>query len=145
MIKAHDHTSMTVGDMGTMLDFYRDNFNMTVLKLLDQKNEGERAKGSGFEGLHMKIALLKLGDFVLEMVEYVNKKGDKLDMRPTNIGSHHMGFVCDDIDATYEAMVAKGVRFKSAPYGWDENSVKNCYGVDPEGNRFELMNRHTIR
>ena len=145
MIQAHDHTSMTVGDMDVMLAFYRDHFNMKVLKLIENKNDGERAKGSGFEGLHMKIAHLALGGFVLEMVEYVNRKGAKLDMRPTNIGSHHMGFVCDDIHATYEAMIAKGVRFKSPPYGWGGDSATNCYGVDPEGNRFELMDRPTNR
>ena len=145
MIKAHDHTSMTVGNMDTMLAFYRDNFNMRVLKHVENKNEGERATGSGFEGLHMKIAHLELGGFVLEMVEYMNRKGEKLDMRPTNIGSHHMGFVCDDIQATYDAMVAGGVRFKSPPYTWGENSPTNCYGIDPEGNRFELMDRPTKR
>ena len=144
MIQAHDHTSMTVGDMDVMLPFYRDHFNMTVLKLIENKNDDERAQGSGFEGLHMKIAHLKLNDFVLEMVEYVNKKGAKLDMRPTNIGSHHLGFVCDDIHATYKTMVEQGVRFKSPPYGW-EGSATNCYGVDPEGNRFELMSRGTPR
>ena len=111
MIQAHDHTSMTVGDMDVMLAFYRDHFNMNVLKLIENKNDDERAKGSGFEGLHMKIAHLALGGFVLEMVEYVNRKGAKLDMRPTNIGSHHMGFVCDDIHATVAELKARGVVF----------------------------------
>ena len=86
----------------------------------------------------MKIVKLRLGGFILELIEYVNKKGEKLDTRPTNIGSYHIGFSCSDIEAVYEDMVGKGVRFKSAPYSWGEGRDAACYGVDPDGNRFEL-------
>ena len=101
MITGHNHTSITVSDMDTMLSFYRDIVGM-------------------------------------KLVDYVNKKGQKLDTRPTNIGSFHIGFTCSDIHAVYADMVAKGVRFKSAPYSWGEGRPSACYGLDPDSNRFEL-------
>ena len=137
MIRGHNHTSITVGDMDTMLAFYRDVVGMEVSESRETRHDGEGA-GSGFEGLHMKIAKLRLGGFMLELIEYVNKKGQKLDTRPTNTGSFHLAFACDDITATYESMVAKGARFKSPPYDWGKGRVSACYGLDPDGNRFEL-------
>ncbi len=140
MITGHNHTSITVSDMDTMLGFYRDIVGMELVDLMESKHDSSQAQGSGFEGLHMRVAKLKLGGFVLELVDYVNKKGQKLDTRPTNIGSFHIGFTCEDIQAVYQDMVAKGVRFKSAPFDWGGGRASACYGLDPDGNRFELTN-----
>lgn len=138
MIVGHNHTSITVSEMEPMLAFYRDVVGMELVDLMESRHEGEAAAGSGFEGLHLKVAKLRLGSFVLELVEYVNKKGQRLDTRPTNIGSFHLGFTCEDIFAVYEAMVARGVRFKSKPWDWGDGRPIACYGLDPDGNRFEL-------
>ena len=138
MITGHNHTSITVSDMDTMLSFYRDIVGMKLVDSTESKHDDDSATGSGFEGLHMKVVKLKMGSFVLELVDYVNKKGQKLDTRPTNIGSFHIGFTCSDIHAVYADMVAKGVRFKSAPYSWGEGRPSACYGLDPDSNRFEL-------
>ncbi len=140
MITGHNHTSITVGDMGKMLAFYRDIVGMTQVDFMESRHEGLKAQSSGFEGLHMKVVKLKLGSFILELVEYVNKKGDRLNTRPTNIGSYHIGFTCDDIQATYRDMVARGVRFKAAPYDWGDGRPAACYGFDPDSNTFELTN-----
>ncbi len=140
MITGHNHTSITVSDMDKMLSFYRDIVGMRLVDMMESRHEGKEAQSSGFAGMHMKVAKLKLGGFVLELVEYVNKKGEKLNTRPTNIGSFHIGFTCDDIMATYREMAAKGVQFKAAPFDWGDGRPAACYGFDPDRNTFELTN-----
>ena len=140
MITGHNHTSITVSDMDRMLAFYRDIVGMEQVDVMESKHDKPEATGSGFEGLHMKIVKLRLDSFVLELVEYVNKKGQKLDTRPTNIGSFHIGFTCDNVRRVYDDMVAKGIRFKSAPFEWGDERPSACYGLDPDGNRFEITN-----
>lgn len=139
MITGYNHTSITVGDMEKMLHFYRDIVGMELVAMLDNRHEGSGAQGSGFEGMHMKVAKLRLGGrFILELIEYVNKKGEKLDTRPTNIGSFHIAFTCVDIMETYGQMVAQGVKFRQAPHVWAGGKEGAVYGFDPDGNRFEL-------
>jgi extradiol dioxygenase family protein len=58
------------------------------------------------------------------------------------LGSHHVGFVVDDIQAKYEELTAKGVHFFSSPNAIDEGVLAGwrwAYFTDPDGITLELV------
>ncbi len=132
-----DHTSYTVSDMDLLLSFYRDTLGMEVVRTADSPPSGDQ----GLRRMHIRTAVLRMGHFCLELVEYVNKKGEHLDNRQTNVGSAHIAFTTDDVPGAYDHLTSKGVTFTGPPVRMGEGTPWMCYGVDPDGHRFELISR----
>ncbi len=53
----------------------------------------------------------------LQLIEYKAPRGQRVDTRTFNPGTAHFCFVTDDIQAAYDELRSKGVRFKSPPLG----------------------------
>ena len=87
---------------------------------------------------HLRMAHLTLGDFRLELVEYVEPKGLRPDLPTYNVGVAHIAFNTDDIGATYEVLKAKGVVFKGEPTRAAPDRPLACYFWDPDGITLEL-------
>jgi len=137
------HTSFTVSDLDRSLAFYRDVLGLKVV--VQQEKAGDYIEQVvAYPNAHLKIALLKAegSDHVLELIEYVHPKGHAIDVSTPNPGSAHLCFRVDDLQRTYEALVAKGVRFKSPPVritsGVNEGG-QAVYLLDPDGITLELF------
>jgi len=97
----------------------------------------------GFRNARLRIAMLRLaaGDFILELIEYLNPPGLVREIHNYDVGASHICFLVDDIDGEYERLSAAGVRFKSPPVDIirEGKLVTRClYMLDPDGITVEL-------
>ncbi len=137
MITSHNHSSFTVSNLDRSVAFYRDLLGFTV-------ENGFDAQGPAIEqitalpGAHLKITHLLLGEFRLELIEYLSPAGRPIDLSTNNVGSAHIAFYADDVEKTYRDLSEKGVRFKSAPVAAAPGRPRVAYFLDPDGITLEL-------
>lgn len=115
------HFSFTVGDIEESKDFY------TRILGLELVHEGRfnlpyTAKQVGYENADLLAAAFRLpgkvpesSTHILELVQYLNPTGTKVDTRTINPGSAHLCFAVDDMWSEYERLKGLGVRFRSEP------------------------------
>lgn len=63
------------------------------------------------------------------------------ELQASGAGFDHLSFAVDDVDATYEDLVARGVRFLAPPRSRDDWGLRVAPFVDPEGNLYFLICR----
>ncbi|MER9189631.1 VOC family protein [Mesorhizobium australicum] len=130
------------------MPFYTDLLGLEVIHTQIQDNEYTR-KLVGIEGAILKAVLLKvpsldagLSGHIIELMEYIQPKGVKIDTKPCNVGAAHFAFGTRDVRAMYEKMSAAGVEFVSEPVaitaGINQGGF-TCYLHDPDGYTLELM------
>jgi catechol 2,3-dioxygenase-like lactoylglutathione lyase family enzyme len=138
MLISHNHTSFTVSDLERSIDFYTGVLGFTLERRFEVEGAGISSI-VGFDGAHLKIAFVRLGEFRLELVEYVAPAGRKLEMATNNVGSAHIAFTTDDVDATYEELKAKGLRFRNPPTRSRPDRPRVAYFLDPDGYTLEIV------
>lgn len=129
------HFSFTVNDIEESRDFY------TRVLGLELVHEGRfnlpyTSKQVGYENADLLAAAFRLhgkqpesSTHILELIEYRNPKGTKLDTRTINPGSSHMCFAVDDIHAEYDRLKGLGVRFRSPPVAIEAGPNAGGYTV----------------
>ncbi|MBI4311816.1 MAG: VOC family protein [Chloroflexi bacterium] len=137
MITAHNHSSFTVSDLDRSVAFYRDLIGFRVENVFEAKGEGIQ-QITGFRDAHLRVAHLLLGDFRLELIQYLTPRGKAIDLATNNVGSAHIAFYADDVGKTYHEMQGKGVRFKGAPVAGAPGRPRVAYFLDPDGIPLEL-------
>jgi catechol 2,3-dioxygenase-like lactoylglutathione lyase family enzyme len=137
------HIGLTVSDLERSIDFYCAILGCTVR---------ERSETSGFEvesltgvaGAHIMTADLELdGGTVLELLQYLAPRGERLAQMRFQPGHSHVGFRVDDVDAAYERLAARGaeptspITIKEPGSAWD--GVRAFYALDPDGRTVECL------
>ncbi len=141
------HGCITVSDMERSKKWYQE---MIGLKVVSEfyVDMPEVSVGVGVPGTKLQGAMLQFGDgeqvSMLELLHYVSPAGKPWDPETpmNNIGCTHVAFATDNaIDALYEELAAKGVRFLSPPQTieLDGQVVKFCYFKDPDGVTLEFI------
>lgn len=137
VITGHNHTSFTVSDRERSVAFYTKVIGFTVDRVYEL--EGDAIEQIvAMPGAKLKLAHLTLDGFRLELVEYVEPKGQQPSLPTCNVGVAHIAFNTDDVQAAYEALKAKGVLFKGEPMRAAPDRPLACYFVDPDGITLEL-------
>ena len=139
--KAH-HTGFTVSSLARSLAFYRDLLGFEVAfqwnPTAPYVGELVATRTSTFIG-DPEVA----GDRrLLELLEYRNVEQVPVDMRNGNVGSGHIAFSVDDLDALYAELTAKGVTSVSPPVTptvGPNRGGRAVYLIDPDGFRVELI------
>jgi catechol 2,3-dioxygenase-like lactoylglutathione lyase family enzyme len=142
------HASWTVSDMDRSLAFYVDLLGLEHVHTQVQDNEYTR-KLVGIEGARLKAVLLKIAGVapgvsghVIELMEYLEPRGVKIDTTPCNVGAAHFAFATTDAWGDYRRLSAAGVTFVSEPVaiaaginqgGW------SCYLRDPDDFTLEML------
>ncbi|MBI4201322.1 MAG: VOC family protein [Chloroflexi bacterium] len=137
MISSHNHSSFTVNDLERSVAFYRDVLGFNVETLFDAEGPAIQ-QITGFANAHLRVAHLLLGGFRLELIQYLSPKGVVVDLATNSVGSAHIAFYADDMEATYRQMKAGGVRFKGAPIAAAPGRPRVAYFLDPDGITLEL-------
>jgi len=140
MITGHNHTSLTVSDLERSVAFYTEKLGFQVEGRFEPKGPGIE-QITALPGAHLKVAFLSLGDFRLELIQYLAPQGVKLDTATNNVGSAHIAFWVDDTMQTYQELKAKGVRFKGEPTRSRPGRPLAVYFWDPDGITLELVER----
>ncbi|MGI8826456.1 MAG: VOC family protein [Chloroflexota bacterium] len=129
------HFSFTVDNIEESKDFY------TRVLGLELVHEGRfdqpyTSRQVGYENADLLAAAFRLpgkepeaSTHVLELIEYRNPKGTKIDTRTINPGTAHIAFAVDDIFAEYDRMRKLDVRFKSEPVAIEAGPNRGGYTV----------------
>lgn len=138
MIGEAHHYGVTVSDMDTALEFYRDVLDLT---LSDRFEIGGEAfdRFVGVDGTDVEIAFLDGGGCAVELLEYREPSGGDAneDVSNNDVGAAHFCFEVEDIDAAYNK-VADNVETLSEPQTL-ESGARVVYIKDPDGNVVEFL------
>lgn len=142
------HASFTVMNLDRTIDFYVNVLGGKLLtRTVDEgENLGTKVLGEGEQShASLGIAMIEIGAIELEFIQYLDP--------PTDIpyhgvgcraGSAHLAWEVDDIDAMYEELLGKGVKFHAKPEKNFRDGVlvwKWAYFRDPDGIIGELVQR----
>ena len=139
------HLGITVADIERSIEFYRDTLRMTLVGRRACVEEGYVAKQTGYEGVKLSVASFRVRPDSLnslEIVEYLNHTGERADTSTNRPGGTHLCIVVDDLEAAYEDLNSKGVRFKSDPVeitAGPNRGGKVIYFFDPDDYVLEMF------
>lgn len=138
MIRSINHIGLSTANLDQALSFYKDLIGMELLIINNQFGNEKIETITGVKGADGRVALLKLGDVMLEIFEFTTPAVAPRDPNPPvcNHGINHLCFEVSDIEQEYERFIQAGVTFHCEPL--DFPSSKATYGRDPDGNAFEL-------
>jgi len=140
MLLGIHHTAISTPDLERAVAFYRDAFGFEVAFDFgwDERNPGFRRTHAEPE-TKGRVVMLERGASRLEIFQY-EKPAPRLAAGPHQNADHglcHLAIEVKDIDAEFERLSRAGVPFLSEPV--PQATVKVCYGRDPDGNLFELI------
>jgi lactoylglutathione lyase len=147
MLRAYSHFSFVVDDIERSVAWYRDVFGLRLVARQRQDNEYTR-RFVGVPGAVLEVAEFALpegaaGDGVLlELLEYVEPRGERPRLRRQDIGTAHLSFVVDDIAADHARLSGAGASFVTPPVRIEEGVNAGgwiCYLADPDGITLELF------
>jgi len=143
-ITGAEHTSFTVSNLDRSLEFYVDWLGLEMLYLRPEIKNRYFREIVGFPQGVIRGAFLRIPgtEHRLELFEYLEPRGTPADVRTNNPGSAHIAFYVEDVRAAYAELLAKGVRFRSAPVDLDEGpnvGGVSVYMLDPDGITLELF------
>ena len=141
MITGVHHFALTVADVDRAVAFYRD-FGLEVVA--DREVEGDYVEEiTGLTGVQVRICHLSGHGHNLELLEYKAPPGAGRARDLQDVGSAHVCFLTDDLDAECERLRARGVPFRSpgpvTTTSGPNTGGKGIYVEDPDGNAVEVV------
>ena len=133
-----NHLGVTVTDLDASLDFYCDVVGFAL-------GLRTRAKGDWFDtltrntGADIEIAMLKLDDFTLQLVQYHASGGAPLSLAHHNVGNPHLCIEVDDVDARHRTITASGLHDPTPIVDIMGSGIRSFYVHDPDGLPVELL------
>lgn len=141
-ILAADHTGITVANLERSLAFWRDVLGFELSHRPHQTGD-LASEITGVPGAEISIAVLKAYGHKVELLEYLAPADrEHLRPRPCDVGSVHVAFVVDDLDAVLARIADSGWKAAGAPQTLKAgpNAGKRVvYVRDPDGSTIEFM------
>jgi len=139
MITGIHHVSFAVRDMDRSLPFYQA-LGFEILN--DRTISGPLPEDViKLPGAHLRLVHMKGHGLGLELIQYYQPQGYPLACRPCDVGSAHMCFIVDDIDAEMTRLTALGATFLSEAKtvdGGPNHGNRYVYFLDLDGIPMEL-------
>jgi catechol 2,3-dioxygenase-like lactoylglutathione lyase family enzyme len=141
-IIAADHTGITVSNLERSLEFWRDVLGFELSHRPHQTGE-LASEITGVAGAEISIAVLKGYGHKIELLEYLSPADRKrIDLKPCDVGSVHVAFTVDNLDAILNTIAASGWKAAGKPQKITvgPNAGKRVvYVRDPDGTTIEFM------
>lgn len=140
MLVGIHHTAISTPDVARLAAFYCDLFGFAVeFDFPWDESNAEFRRTHAAPETKGRVLMLSRGTSRLELFEYAKPVPRTVDgpRRNADHGVAHFCFEVKDIESEYERLRAAGVAFLSEPV--PQAYVKVCYGRDPDGNLFELL------
>jgi catechol 2,3-dioxygenase-like lactoylglutathione lyase family enzyme len=144
MLRGVHHAGVTVASLDRALTFYRDVLGLEVFVVAERRNETIGAI-VGYPGAAIRLAFCGVpGDSArIELLEYLEPRGDGADGETCRPASGHVCFRVDDIDTLFKRIVDAGYSPRSAaPVSITEGpnaGARAFYVRDPDGYTVELL------
>lgn len=143
-MRGQSHVGITVRDLDASVYFYHDLLGLEICtEPSPWFGEPELGHGVGVPGAALRQVCLKLGDTMLELLEYRTPPSQtERPLLSHSIGASHVAFHVDDIQAVKAELEAGGVRFYSGINVVDEGVLAGwrwVYFADPDGYPLELV------
>ena len=135
------HVGITVRDLEESLTWYEDIFGLKR-EFVAEGAGPELSVAVGVPEASLRFAFLRFGSCVVELLCYDNDGEKSYDRSNADVGSTHVCIDVPDIQASYDALRAKGVEFLAPPLHIDEGPLAGCaftYFKDPNGVTLELF------
>ena len=141
-IIAADHTGITVANIDRSLAFWQDVLGFELSHRAHHTGD-LASEVTGVPGAEISIAVLKAPGHRIELLEYhAPAERKRADLRPCDIGSVHVAFTVDNLDAVLSTIAASGwtavgkpQTLKSGPNA----GRRVVYVRDPDGTTIEFM------
>jgi catechol 2,3-dioxygenase-like lactoylglutathione lyase family enzyme len=133
-----NHVGITVTDLDASLAFYCDVVGFEVA--LRTRTAGEWFDTlTRNEGADIEIAMLRLADFTLQLVQYHASGGATLPLAHHNVGNPHLCIEVDDVDARHEQISVSGEHDPTPIVDIMGTGIRSFYVHDPDGVPVELL------
>lgn len=141
MITRMNHASFTVSNLDNSIDFYQKALGLELTS--KAAREGDfAARVTGVPGASLMIAYLSGPDCAMELIQYLEPEGQKIDTRTCNVGSAHVAFNVDNFKGFLDSALASGARLSgevaTVPTGPNKGK-QVVYLKDPDDNNIELL------
>jgi catechol 2,3-dioxygenase-like lactoylglutathione lyase family enzyme len=136
-----NHVGITVSSLERSIEFYKDAFGLDPGMVFDITAGPEVARSLDLAEHHQRVALIPIGDVVLELIEMDPARSTT----PTQdeVGYTYVSFEVDDLDEVYVRLAAKGYKWNSEPVKASDHQpvvgTKYCILKDPDGKNIEMM------
>ena len=141
-ILAADHTGFTVANLERSLTFWRDVLGFELSHRAHHTG-ALASEVTGVPGAEISLAVLKAPGHRIELLEYhAPADRTRAKHRPCDVGSVHMAFTVDKLDAVLERIAAAGWKAAGSPQTLQSgpNAGKRVvYVRDPDGTTIEFM------
>lgn len=148
MLSGVFHFSFTVSDIERSKDFYGRILGLHLVHEM-RHNHPYTSRQTGFPNADLLVAAFLVpgvqpssSTHALELVQYLNPPGTRLDTRTNNVGAAHLAFTVDDIHDEYERLAGEGVVFRSPPVPIEAGVNRGGYTAyfeDPDAITLELV------
>lgn len=139
------HLGLTVSDIERSITFYRDLLGMELIRRRPRVTADYVSRQTGYDGVELSVASFRVSPATgqsIEIVQYLTHIGQPSDPATNRPGSSHICLLVDDLQASYDDLRAKGVRFTSEPVLITAGPNKGgwvIYFQDPDGYALELF------
>src|SRR6266581_574689 len=114
-IIATDHTGLTVSSLERSLAFWQDVLGFELSHRAHHTGE-LASEVTGVPGAEISLAVLKGYGHKIELLEYLAPPDRKhVDLRPCDVGSVHVAFTVDNLDAVLNTIIASGCSAAGKP------------------------------
>jgi glyoxylase I family protein len=141
-IIAADHTGITVANIERSLAFWQGVLGFELSHRAHHTGD-LASKVTGVSGAEISLAVLKAPGHKIELLEY-HAPADRrrADLRPCDLGSSHVAFTVDNLDAVLDAIASSGWHAAGKPQTLKTGpnaGRRVVYVRDPDGTTIEFM------
>jgi catechol 2,3-dioxygenase-like lactoylglutathione lyase family enzyme len=139
------HLGLTVSDIERAIEFYRDALGMEMIGRRPSVKADYVAQQTGYPAVELNVASFRISpqsEQTLEVVQYMSHAAPPSRPATNQAGTSHLCLLVDDLRASYEDLLARGVCFKSEPVTITAGPNKGglvVYFFDPDGYTIELF------
>jgi catechol 2,3-dioxygenase-like lactoylglutathione lyase family enzyme len=141
MITGFNHTSFTVSDMDKSVRFWTEKLGFKAASVSPRSGKWQEDV-TGIAGASLLVAHLYGHGHHIEFVQYLKGAMAGVAPQPALVGAAHVCLEVDDIDSTWNELLAAGAVPQGQIAAVDVGPVKGCkaaYIRDPSGIIIELL------
>jgi lactoylglutathione lyase len=147
MIKSAEHFSFTVSHLETSLSFFCDLMGLNASPIMEVENPHVQ-QIVGMPGAILRISIVQVpAGPSIELIQYAQPLGHKIDSTSCNPGAAHIAFLVDDIQRMYRDLSSKGIAFVNPPVWAPGNDGAGRWGVaylkGPDDITIELVEKQS--